>query len=793
MHRTACLSVVVFAFTVGIAQLATAAEPPLMAGVASADITPPPGLLMWGYSNRPQGATGKLDPLMAKVLVLGQGDTRVAIVALDLGRTPEDPLLAELRERVLSKHGVGKLLITASHTHAAPSLESTDGTPNTYGPTVIDALDKAIGEATSKLVPVRIGVGRGNADLAHNRRHYLPDGRVAMQWRNVEHEPTSPVDKQFVVVRLDRQDGKPLATLLHYACHPVVLGPDNLEYSADYVGTARAMIEKEFGGTCLFLQGGCGNINPYVDKTPRDQGGVEAMRTMGNDLGRLVVATARATKTTAADKPTLKFKAQKVPVRLRWDVQDPEVKAILGQVYGPRFDRYLAGQLKQGQIDAVLSTVLIDDAVALVGMPGEMFVEFQTALKERSPVTTTLLVGYANGYHAYFPTIRDAAAGVYGVKTATYVAPGAGERLTDEALVSLYKLTDKLHDVPRAEDFKLLEYDEIKQEKTSQIDAAGQPQIVSVSRIWDKPGHNAFTDLIRFQDRWYCVFRESEAHVGGDGKIRVLKSSDGDHWESAILLRETDVDLRDPKLSITADGRLMVCMGGSVYRGGKKLIERQPRVAFTTDGHGWTLPERVLAKGDWLWRVTWNNGLAYGVSYRAGPKNAPPDEEWPLTLYSSDDGRHYKKITLLDVPGRPGETTLRFLDDGQMVALVRREAGDQSGWIGTSRKPYTQWEWHPTGERLGGPNFIVLPDGSMWADSRSHLVTGAPKTVLARLTTTSYQPQLTLESGGDTSYPGMVWHDGLLWISYYSSHEGHSCIYLAKIRLPENVDVAETR
>jgi hypothetical protein len=95
-------------------------------------------------------------------------------------------------------------------------------------------------------------------------------------------------------------------------------------------------------------------------------------------------------------------------------------------------------------------------------MPGEIFVQFQTKLKQESPVPNTLLVGYTNGYHAYFPTIRDAAAGGYGGKTATYVEPGAGERLTDDALITLYKLSGQLHDVPRAQDFKLLEYDKVK-------------------------------------------------------------------------------------------------------------------------------------------------------------------------------------------------------------------------------------------------------------------------------------------------------------------------------------------
>src|SRR5262245_60092259 len=85
---------------------------------------------------------------------------------------------------------------------------------------------------------------------------------------------------------------------------------------------------------------------------------------------------------------------------------------------------------------------------------------------------------------------------------------------------------------------------------------AADPELLSVAKIWDAGQHNAFTDLIRFRDAWYCTFRESAGHVGGDGRLRVLTSTDGQHWESAALLTEDAIDLRDPKLSITPDGRL---------------------------------------------------------------------------------------------------------------------------------------------------------------------------------------------------------------------------------------------
>ena len=88
---------------------------------------------------------------------------------------------------------------------------------------------------------------------------------------------------------------------------------------------------------------------------------------------------------------------------------------------------------------------------------------------------------------------------------------------------------------------------------------APAPVLVSVARIWDRGAHNAFTDLIRWRNRWYCTFREGDAHVGGDGRIRVLVSGDGERWTSAALVGETGIDLRDP--SCRHPDRLMIVAG----------------------------------------------------------------------------------------------------------------------------------------------------------------------------------------------------------------------------------------
>lgn len=316
-----------------------------------------------------------------------------------------------------------------------------------------------------------------------------------------------------------------------------------------------------------------------------------------------------------------------------------------------------------------------------------------------------------------------------------------------------------------------------------------QAELVSVQKIWDKGQHNAFTDLIRFKNLFFCCFREAADHVGGDGVIRILISSTGDNWVDYASVAEPGVDLRDPKLEITPDGkRLYLICGGSVYGGTRELKGRRPRYATSIDGKVWTPPQKLLAEGDWLWRVTVNpaDKKFYGVSYNGYPTTGGPkfEPEWSLKSYSSADGSVWQLSSILQVPGQPNETTLRFLKDGRAVALVRREAGDRKGAIGVAQAPYREWQWTLLSVPLGGPNFIELPDGSLVAGSRGFGQTPGPHMVLSRMTTTGLEPLLELPSGGDCSYPGLCWHDGHLYVSYYSSHEGKTSIYLAKVKLP---------
>ena len=146
-------------------------------------------------------------------------------------------------------------------------------------------------------------------------------------------------------------------------------------------------------------------------------------------------------------------------------------------------------------------------------------------------------------------------------------------------------------------------------------DDSSKPVLVGVQRIWDEAPHNAFTDLIRFKDRWYCVFREGKSHVSPDGALRVITSVDGKDWESTALITSENSDLRDAKITVTPDGRLMLA-GAEAWN--KPNTKFQSLVWFSSDGKSWSERHEVGVRDNWLWRITWYEGKAYGFGYDCG-------------------------------------------------------------------------------------------------------------------------------------------------------------------------------
>ncbi len=153
------------------------------------------------------------------------------------------------------------------------------------------------------------------------------------------------------------------------------------------------------------------------------------------------------------------------------------------------------------------------------------------------------------------------------------------------------------------------------------------PDDVKVVKVWDAAPDNAFTDLILFRNRFFLAFREGTSHDSMDGKIRVLLSPDGTTWEPVALLVAPLVDLRDPKFSITPEGKLMLNAAAA-----QRNISPTRYLSLywtSSDGKNWAALSTMGDLNYWLWRVAWQGSQGYSVGYRT----IPP---YHTTLYSGN-------------------------------------------------------------------------------------------------------------------------------------------------------------
>lgn len=294
--------------------------------------------------------------------------------------------------------------------------------------------------------------------------------------------------------------------------------------------------------------------------------------------------------------------------------------------------------------------------------------------------------------------------------------------------------------------------------------------------------HNAFTDLCLFNNLLYCCFRQARNHVSDDGIIKIFTLSLKGKVLNKSCLSVANCDLRDPKLTVTPDGKLMLIAYARRIHSGAPALPSQNLSWLSADGLSWSSTKSFAKDNWWLWRIRWHQSQAYGFAYNRAA-NA-------IDLYQGNPRRTFQTL----VPGAlslqkhqlpyPNESDLLF-KDGRCYAIVRRDAGSYSAQLGHSHFPFRKWYWTDLGFYLGGPVMQLLRnDTAMVAGRVIHK--NKLRTVLFQLHLTSgkVSDKLFLPSGGDNSYPGMVLTEETLYLSYYSSHiDKKSQIYLAKITL----------
>jgi len=429
------------------------------AGVARADITPPVGIRLIGYTVREGVSHGVDEPLTATVLVLRGGGTTVAIIAHDWAIAFMD-FASKLRQRCARVLGIpaANVLINFNHTHSGPVVPDfmPYDTPEQlamqaqHGEEMSVRLEKACREAVANLQPARLAVGWGECRGNINRRQKMPDGMVLLG-----EDPDGACDHSVGVLRVDKLDGMPLAVVFRYSCHTVTLGPKTNLISPDYAGAARSVIEHVLGCPSLFLQGCAGNVNPATG-IGQDPDGSPTLREDKNRLGHMlggevlkVCGTLRThrqrkepelVKSVAVywlyqyedTKPgkegsirvtetTLKLPLVPFPSLAEVQKERDEWAAKLAKTeksgarewdwrVAKRFDVWSQRRLdaaKRGPnpmvVDVPLQVIEIGD-LAFVALPMELMSETGFALRAALPKRELFVLGYSNGMISYLPT-----------------------------------------------------------------------------------------------------------------------------------------------------------------------------------------------------------------------------------------------------------------------------------------------------------------------------------------------------------------------------------------------------
>jgi hypothetical protein len=426
--------------------------PRLLAGAARRNITPP---LAIPYLTSARNGTnapfqGVHDHLFARALVLDNGHTALAVLAVDaigydntiLG--PGRDFTAELRRRVAAATGLapGAIMLSATHSHSTP--ETIGLTPFRSVPGVAPWLENHLDELAATIIaawrqraPARARSGATRVSgIARYRRIRLRNGKesrhgplpppeeVAVPWR---------LDEDLSLLALERADGSPLAVLLNYTAHPVVamLLP---QVSADYPGPACAVVERELpGAVCLFTQGAAGNINPVHVATNFDD-----VWSLGTRLGRAAITALPALQ--PVNEPSLAHACTRVALTPRScpPLAEAERLAAREPTAANLVMLRLARKLAEDPLLAEVQAMRLGP-VRWVSLPGEPFVETGLALKQAG---ASFVVGYANGWHGYFPIRRACDEGGYEVTAGAWsrVAPGSAEQLEDAGRILLNNL-----------------------------------------------------------------------------------------------------------------------------------------------------------------------------------------------------------------------------------------------------------------------------------------------------------------------------------------------------------------
>ena len=403
-------------------------------GFAKRNITPTGAVPMWGYGDRHDDlAEGLMDPLLAKAIVIDIGTDKLAMVGLDLGRSPTDAMMAQIRKAVSEQAGVSTVLISGSHTHHGPVIELLDregcgkdkfDVAVAYSKKLPSLLIDAIVEAAGNVEPAKVGVASKKLEQYNRNRHTKRQPKVT--------------DPTLTVMRFDDEAGKPIAILVNFAAHPTMIPSKVLKFSADYPGHMQRRVESRLSTNCVFIQGAAGDMSANSGGT---RNGPEKF---GQALGDRVVELAKTLQTEVPASPSIKPKVDSFTFKTRVDFRNPQATLMWSQAFFPELIKSVFSEWRDDGLICEMTTVLLNGNIAMVGVPGEFFCNHSNRFRERAYTDGVVFFGYCNGHYLYFPTIEATSEGGYGADAVvSLVELGAGERMMDRALINIYDIMGK--------------------------------------------------------------------------------------------------------------------------------------------------------------------------------------------------------------------------------------------------------------------------------------------------------------------------------------------------------------
>ena len=403
-------------------------------------ITPPVGAPLAGFAAREDVSTGVHDNLYARALVLSNENATVALVSVDVLALPNE-FVRLVRARIQERTSIApdSIMIASTHTHAGPVTITTFFNPDesvdsSYMEQLAEAITECVSTAWRERFPACVGVGAGRVEgVGVNRRS--PDQR--------------PVDEEIGIIKVEDLNKRTRAVFINHACHPTVLGPDNLLITGDFPAFTIERIEATLGegSFAMFVNGTQGNISMGHSSELSAIGVVTPGRTFERaaELGqRLAGGTLEAlpsiqtsntlsldSASTMVDLPLKKYPRVEQTEQTLREADEHLSQLASDQNDGNEFRRAKSEHLyasitnfyaketsamPDGVLPIELQAVRVADAV-FIAVPAEVFVEIGLRLKKTAP-HKTFIVGLANGYIGYLPTPEAYADGGYEVVSA---------------------------------------------------------------------------------------------------------------------------------------------------------------------------------------------------------------------------------------------------------------------------------------------------------------------------------------------------------------------------------------